>query len=122
MRTSTKQLTILSSSLVLACASAPPRPHGEIAQINAPSKYKRVFNFDDFDENLQDKKGGTNVPISGLSDLHRHWCMDVASKESLQAYVMEWKNRYVELKKKCDARRLDGTGADGLNNLNPAAF
>jgi hypothetical protein len=80
----------------------PPRPKGTVAAVNAHSGYMLEFDFDDFDEDLKTKSTGTRIPLHGIADLHKHWCMDAPSKEALQAYIMKWKARVIEMKKEND--------------------
>ena len=98
-------LTTPLAILLSSCALAPTPPQGQICVINATSAqpYKLCFDMaKDFDSNgkLQGGVLGIKTPIQ-FKDLHKYWCMDSGSKESLQAYALKWKERYQTLQKDC---------------------
>lgn len=95
---------LFASVLLIGCAGAPKAPKGELCGINASSGYKLCFDFEkDFDANgkLKSEARGARSSIT-LQSLHKGWFLDASSKEELQAYAEKWKQRYLDLKKKCD--------------------
>lgn len=109
-----KQMTILTTLLVTvlsisSCDNPPRKPQGNIALVNAhptnePQPYRLQFNLEtDFDENLSLKPDakGVRVPTT-LEDLHANWVMNAATKEELQRYGLEWKQRYIKIKQRLD--------------------
>lgn len=110
MTNSTMLFVILLSSLTIGCAEGPKRPSGTVMGINArptsePAPYALTFNLEtDFDENLRLKPDakGVRVPIT-LDQLHAHWAMNAQTKEELVRYALEWKQKYLNLKKRCEA-------------------
>ena len=101
----TKLLGILSSSLILLSCEAPPKlPKGELKALNTTSTrgpYALTFNLEtDFTENLKLKEGVSGVRVdTSLEALHKHWCVDAATKEELTRYALQWKVRYEKLEK-----------------------
>jgi hypothetical protein len=102
-------LITLLAILLSSCQQAPKKPKGEIFIVNAhptkePLPYALVFNLEtDFDDNLKLKDGAQGVHKTvDINALHKHWCMPSPSKEDLQRYALEWKQRYIQLQKQLD--------------------
>lgn len=99
-------MTTLSAILLSSCGSAPKKPVGFIAGINAEAKEPYGLFFDlekDFDEDLRlkpDSKGARRALT--LKTLHKHWAMDANTKEELVRYAREWKARYIKMRDECE--------------------
>lgn len=77
LRTSTKLLTTLSASLVLASCAAIRKPEVLVGITNAPARNVKYYRMDkDFDEELKLKPGAKPIyrPFDRPEDLNKHLC------------------------------------------------